>query len=88
MHKVGAKGTYVGQMTWLGILFFASPRLGSKVLISVCWLGNYYLYSSGGARGGLGGYSPPSERASPPVGMRKAIFSEIFGIYSTLETIF
>ena len=34
----------------------------------------------GGARGGLGGYSPPSEGESD--------FSEIFSIYTTLKTIF
>ena len=51
-----------------------------------------YSYSkkamnSGGARGGLGGHSPPSEHASPRRKV-KSDFSEIFGIYSTLKAIF
>ena len=41
----------------------------------------------GGARGGLGGYSPPSEHASPP-SEGEMHFLEIFGIHSTLKTIF
>ena len=39
----------------------------------------------GGARGWLGAIALSSEHTSP---RRKAIFSEIFGIYSTLKTIF
>ena len=38
----------------------------------------------GGAKGGLGGYSSPSEHASPRWKV-KAIFSEIFGIYKYPE---
>ena len=38
--------------------------------------------------GGLGAVAPPSEHASPPVRRWKAIFSEIFGIYSTLKIVF
>ena len=36
------------------------------------------LVLRGGARGGLGGYSPPSEHASPPSEGEKRFFSEIF----------
>ena len=41
----------------------------------------------GGARGGLGGYSPPLEHASPPLESEKR-FWDIFGIYGTLKTIY
>ena len=47
----------------------------------------FAILLSGGARGGLGGYSPPSEHASPRRKV-KSTFSEIFGIHSTLKTIF
>ena len=40
----------------------------------------------GWRQGRARGYSPPSEHASP-VGRWDTIFSEIFGIYSTLEII-
>ena len=42
----------------------------------------------GCARGGLGAIAPPSECASPPSEGEKRFFSESFGIYSTLKTIF
>ena len=40
-----------------------------------------------GARGGLGGYSPRRSMLAPSRKV-KSDFSEIFGIYSTLKTIF
>ena len=53
----------------------------------ICAFIRKWLTSRGGARGGLGDYSPVGAYWSP-VGRGKAILSEIFGIYSTLKTIF
>ena len=47
-----------------------------------------YLYAWGGARGGLGGYIPRRSMLAPPSEGETRFLSEIFGIYSTLKTIF